>query len=1087
MAPSPVSDRTTTATASWTVADDLPWQRALHLDAPERRAAGNPSPHPRAHRRWTRVFGADGVGPAADALGFGSDGLRDLVEGPDAPAARSVPDWVRRADHHLALGRAPSAHPEEHLLRPGDLGLPRVAADLVRGYQRALYSGAARAADASPRLRDLPRLLVGTFPLSELHALTGRTLVLEMNVARIRGQLVGRTPQERYRDYLRRLDGDVLQREFWSEYTVLLRQVDRLLSGWLDSRLEFARRLASDLRDLDSLHGERLGSLDSVRFGAGDTHRGGRSVAVAGFSGVRLVYKPHPLGSDAAWGAVIDWFNSQTPAYDLRTPRHLPRARHGWTAFVEHLPCRADEGDAFYWRLGALLALNYALCGTDLHHENLIASGAHPVMIDMEALFHGAAPREPDGARVDPAERLIGESVVRVGLLPSKMMVRDGGAVRAFDASGVGADGEHESLVPLSVARGAGTDEMVFGSEYVTVRGGSSHRPHCDGTLFDPREHVDAFTRGFTAAYWYVAGDREAWLAEGGLLDGFRGAELRHIARPTAFYAAVLSDSSHPDFLRDGRDHDRVLASVACGADGTRHWEPLAAAELAELRVGDIPHFTCRSGSTDVVSGRGTVVPGFLAEPPEEAVRRRVLHLGQEDLDTQTALVRRAFDSLQPARTAAPGGVLPTAGEPLSRDTAVEGALRIAHGLCDEAVQDGDDLGWIGLEFVEERFWRLGGARTDLYSGLAGIGLFLSRTAQVTGDGRIRDFAERTARILADRAGELRREHDRRAAEGTLERELGRRCDPGGFGPVGGLLYHLAHAGSVHARGDWLDAAELCLPVLRAHVDHDVMHDLLSGAAGACLAALALHRVRPGSGALAVARHAASALLDRAAPQETGIGWPGAASRVPLSGASHGNAGVVHALLRLNAVAPRPEYLSAAARALAHERALLDPALGNWRDLRPDSGDAPGVTWCHGAPGIGLARAAGLGLGGAEPLYPVMREDVETAERTTRSVHFPEGGGFRSLGDNGLCHGDLGNLEFLLAAARLRGDDEGADAVLRSAAALAEHGLRSGWSTGPLTAEAVPGLMYGRAGIGYNLLRLALPARVPSVLSLDAP
>jgi lantibiotic modifying enzyme len=32
-----------------------------------------------------------------------------------------------------------------------------------------------------------------------------------------------------------------------------------------------------------------------------------------------------------------------------------------------------------------------------------------------------------------------------------------------------------------------------------------------------------------------------------------------------------------------------------------------------------------------------------------------------------------------------------------------------------------------------------------------------------------------------------------------------------------------------------------------------------------------------------------------------------------------------------------------------------------------------------------------------------------------------------------------------------------------------------------------PGLMTGLAGIGYGLLRLAKPARVPSILTLEGP
>jgi lantibiotic modifying enzyme len=45
---------------------------------------------------------------------------------------------------------------------------------------------------------------------------------------------------------------------------------------------------------------------------------------------------------------------------------------------------------------------------------------------------------------------------------------------------------------------------------------------------------------------------------------------------------------------------------------------------------------------------------------------------------------------------------------------------------------------------------------------------------------------------------------------------------------------------------------------------------------------------------------------------------------------------------------------------------------------------------------------------------------------------------------------------------------------------------RDGWSNGnPIHVES-PGLMTGLSGIGYQLLRLAEPARIPSVLTLTS-
>jgi class II lanthipeptide synthase len=59
--------------------------------------------------------------------------------------------------------------------------------------------------------------------------------------------------------------------------------------------------------------------------------------------------------------------------------------------------------------------------------------------------------------------------------------------------------------------------------------------------------------------------------------------------------------------------------------------------------------------------------------------------------------------------------------------------------------------------------------------------------------------------------------------------------------------------------------------------------------------------------------------------------------------------------------------------------------------------------------------------------------------------------------------------------------------VNRLAAIILESIDRDGWRcANPLGVES-PGLMTGLAGIGYELLRVAEPKRVPSVLLLEPP
>ncbi|WP_372351543.1 DUF4135 domain-containing protein [Streptomyces sp. KL116D] len=91
------------------------------------------------------------------------------------------------------------------------------------------------------------------------------------------------------------------------------------------------------------------------------------------------------------------------------------------------------------------------LCGVDVHHENVIAHGAYPlVMVDMEALFHWRS-ADSRGFWSTPADDLMVDGVLRVGLLPSKLIVRNEGVAHALETSPVGVEGNRRpsSLFPF--------------------------------------------------------------------------------------------------------------------------------------------------------------------------------------------------------------------------------------------------------------------------------------------------------------------------------------------------------------------------------------------------------------------------------------------------------------------------------------------------------------------------------------------------------------------------------------------------------------------------------------------------------------
>jgi lantibiotic modifying enzyme len=241
---------------------------------------------------------------------------------------------------------------------------------------------------------------------------------------------------------------------------------------------------------------------------------------------------------------------------------------------------------------------------------------------------------------------------------------------------------------------------------------------------------------------------------------------------------------------------------------------------------------------------------------------------------------------------------------------------------------------------------------------------------------------------------------------------------------------------------------------------------------------LALDRVSPSGPALSAAVQCGERLIARAQRVEGGLGWFNNIETVnPITGFAHGAAGIAWALLELASRTGNKSYRDVALKAITYEHTQYSSATGNWAENAPGSEEpgseiGPAMAWCYGAPGIGLARVAAM----RQVDHPTVREDLELAIQATLRC----GPG----ANHSLCHGDLGNLDFLLQATAIHGKRELALKIDQLTNQVLASMKKYGWLCGvPLAVES-PALMNGLAGICYGLLRMAAPHRVPSVLTL---
>ncbi|WP_437314675.1 type 2 lanthipeptide synthetase LanM family protein [Sorangium sp. So ce385] len=1026
--------------------------------------------------RFLRRLSAEGF----DASSFGRllavrEALREDA-GPAAQPGEGAPGWQALLDDVLrgwdrlceedrdlarepAAPFAPALHPFiAHGLGRIERSLPPIPGlDLrERSLRRALFQELARRLDRACR----------------------RVLVLELNVARLEERLDGETAEARFQHYCSLLGRRAEWEKLLSEYQVMARAIATITAQYIAAVTELFTRLAADFRAIQAalLPDARPARLIDARGGVSDPHRGGRSVWILELAlgederRARLVYKPRSLAVDACFQGLLRWVSDRSTLPPFRTLRMLEREGYGWVEFVEHEACGSTEDAArFYVRQGALLALLHVLRAVDIHQENVIASGEHPVIVDLETLLHRENEvKEEDTARSSAVRRLAA-SVVRVGLLPQMLFGDEGDA--GVNLGGLSDAGPQQTPFPVPSWDGVATDEMRQIRKVATIAPAQS-LPRVGGEAIPATAHLAELTAGFEAMYRLLWARREELLSPEGPLAPFAAVETRHLLRPTLSYARILGDAAHPDHQRDAVDIEALLDVLWLMDREAARLDRAIGAEKEDLRGGDIPRFTARPGSCDLWDGRGRRIPAYFATDAMAEVRRVIEAFSSEELAWQTWLIRASIETLRPARGARDAAVAAACErDEGSRSGADERRGRLAEALVAEARRIGErlletaivgprDVTWLGVGGESTRR-TLAPVGSDLYDGTAGIALFLGYLGHFTQEARFSTLARRTAEGIAR----------------AMEREGARfPARLGGFEGEASQLYALACLSRLLRDPGLLEGALDHLHGFSRLWPGDRRHDIVGGAAGTLLALLAVHEASRRPEALDAAVAGAEALCDRAGGDILSLGSPG---EPPLLGFSHGAAGIAYALFALLGAlrahghdAPVQRIRALADRALSYERGHFDPEQRNWPAFRAARASSFKVAWCHGAPGVALGRTLALPLlDDAE-----VRREIEVAVETTLS---------RGMGESHvLCHGDLGNLMVVARAADALDRADWTAEVARHTARILAEIQRGGTILGRGLKDAVPNLLTGLAGVGYGLLYQAHPEAVPLVLGL---
>ena len=935
---------------------------------------------------------------------------------------------------------------------------------------------------------------------SRLEQVSLRILVSEMGEMKAGGILFGDTPDKEYLYYVNKyLKDGTYRKAILEKYPALQIILCQLITNFVTFIEDFTEHLSEDFELLCDTFwkGERPHKVTMLEPGISDAHYGGRTVIkVIWDDFYTLYYKPRSVKNDVMYQALYQWMASAC-GVEIKNYELLDRGNHGWCAPINPGACEDEsQVQVYFKRLGIELFLSYLFSVKDLHCDNILAWGPYPVFVDMET-FPGISSQEAVSSIKDLALAKITGSVMLTGALPVTIWNFDGHGVRM---GALGSEGKQKLSMKVPVIINGKTSDMkvVLAHPEFVIRG---NLPTLPEKQIHPADYVTDLIWGFNKAYSYTCTHKDLLLEQARAVFVLNS---RVLLRNTQQYSMYIQTGSSPFFMTALWRQQLFFTNLYRGTNLPDKWkDAIVSYETVSLWERDIPYFYMNGLRTSLFDSQGNEYENFFSQSPMEAFRNRLESLGEKDCRFQERLIELSMAALPDGRKSfvntwekrpwekadRPKQFFENYGDTSGYGKALNGALSLGQQLLDFAVVDfgGREMIWTALKYfgLDEMDWRLDVQNMYLYDGLAGIGLFLSVLGWLSHRMDVLHSFRCIREQLFNYTEELLRNGCGNAPMGIFNGEAS-------------LIYVYLIWYKLFHDPLYLIYGKKHSEVLEKKYKEDKNLDIISGNAGLMIAWLHLYDITGEMKYLHLSVDAGHRLIAFLEETDVGAGFVVAGEKVPLGGISHGSSGFMVAFARLYARSGEPAFAACIQKLLAHEASLFDNSIGNWRDLRTmketasqserqggQSSDA--VAWCHGAPGILLARLE-VKKNCPDLETKCVERDIRRAlEKLSTDIYRS---GFC------LCHGNLGNSWIAV---------RGAWAVWESATLW--ESLESGIevkeaaelfynktfadtinriNTGEFLPQEKynPGFMTGISGMGYALLRECC-GELPDVLAME--
>jgi type 2 lantibiotic biosynthesis protein LanM len=828
----------------------------------------------------------------------------------------------------------------------------------------------------------------------------------------------------------------------------------------LISKLHEKRNLIQSHFDISNFE------ISSFKFGLGDPHCNGRTVALISFeSGQKLVYKPRSLNSDLLFSKVLDLFNLNVK-HHVEHPKVLSFSDFGLVEFIEYLPLeQKEDARKYYYRIGIYVFILYCMEAVDFHYENVIASGEHPVLIDLEALMlplypiHGLESNQNNNT-----------SVLENGLLPNQISLGD----ESFDISGLTDPSMYSS--PFETEHIVEINGKPDISRSFDKLQSSNNIPFIGKTKIPISiEYLVDVQAGFQDAYECAL---ENLLELKELFNSFADVKVRVLFRPTYTYSHILSYFSHPEFLASGNQNldryiNNALSKVSTDLKLVNTIIPF---EYNQLKNLDVPYFYTYANSRDLLTcNEMKVESGFFWETGVDRVFNKLDSLCKEDMIQQKWIIESSIKLNQKSSVKSfVKEIRPISFEKfdnLSRSKKKDIVLDFVKNVREEIItKTGVQSGlkrWsvINAKSLDSNIYSIDISSYDFASGMPGEILFLCQYGYVYNCRESKKMAKTIYQNLFEFV----------FINHSNIKPLGLVAGIGSLIHLNNLLFQITK------HDLYLNNTKKLISTFNNFetlYQLDNSKSLVKGSAGLIIALMQYYRWSEDKKSLEISVKIGEYLSDSVEIiEDRAMGFK-IFSDQPLTGLSHGCSGFIIAYAQIYFATKNKKYLDIISGLLKYEDKYFSKMDENWEDLRDfvlktSQQSQYSNSWAHGAPGIGISR---MFLISNDIKLENVCNDLKTAVKKAKS---------RSFGlDSGVINGDLGVLDFLIEYSEKFNSNENFDFSLnvmvnlierykKDKLVLNQHGIKT------------LGYMSGITGMAHICLRLLDRDNCPSALTFS--